>query len=230
MGLGVARFYAARGARLVMGGRDEAKLARALDALPSGEAVAVAGNLAEPATARRLVDEACSRFGRIDLLVNNAGMFAAKPFVGYTLEEMNRLIEGNLRGTMLLSQAVVSQFRVQGSGGAIVSVTSAISLAPLAAIPAVVPNSTKGALNSFTRSLALELAAEGIRVNAVAPGLIKTPLLGPNGEDGTLAHLQPMGHLGEVSDVVEAIHYLASAPFVTGVVLPVDGGSSLGHW
>lgn len=137
----------------------------------------------------------------------------------------------NLRGPILLSQAAVRQFRLQSGGGCIVNVTSSISMAPLAMVPASVPNSTKGALNAFTRSLALELAPERIRVNAVAPAIIRTPPHGTTQDDyAALGKLQPLGHIGEVSDVTMAVRYLVEQPFTTGAVLTVDGGATLGHW
>jgi NAD(P)-dependent dehydrogenase (short-subunit alcohol dehydrogenase family) len=232
IGLGVAASYASSGARLVLNARDPHKLARAAETLSGHAGLAlVAGDIGSSGSAQRIVEAARERFGRIDVLINNAGIFAAKPLLEYSEAEIDGFLGVNLRGTILLTQAVVGQLRQQGGGGSIVNVTSAISIAPLGAVPASVPNASKGGLNAFTRSLALELAADGIRVNAVAPGLINTPLLGSS-DDGhaRLAPLQPMGHVGEVSDVVLAVRYLVDQPFSTGLLLTVDGGSSVGHW
>lgn len=232
IGLAIARAYARDGVNLVLNGRDEAKLAAsaALLGAVSGYAL-VAGSISEPETARRLIEAAEARFGGADVLINNAGIFESKPIAGYTLKDVDEVLAINLRGTILVTQAMVAHLRARRAGGAIVNITSAISLAPMRQLPAAVPNATKGALNTFTRSLALELAAEGIRVHAVAPGLISTPLLG---EEATrqerLGALQPVGQLGEAADVARAVQLLAAQAYATGVVLPIDGGSSLGHW
>lgn len=226
IGLALARAYARDGAKLVLNARDERKLAAAAQDL--GDVALVPGDIADRSTAPRMLRAAVQRFGRADVLINNAGLFRAKPIAEYDVDEIDQYLSANLRGTILLSQAMLAQLRAQGGGGAIINITSAISLAPQGALPAAVPNATKGALNTFTRALALELAKENIRVNAVAPGLIKTPLLGD--DPSPLAGLQPVGHLGDPRDIVAAVQYLAREPFVTGVVLPIDGGASLGHW
>ncbi|HKU38730.1 MAG TPA: SDR family oxidoreductase [Polyangiales bacterium] len=229
IGLALARAYARDGVNLVLNARDETKLAAAAESLGDpARRVLVAGDIAAPATIERVLRAAVQHFERLDVLINNAGVFRVKPIAEYGTAEIDEYLSINLRGTILLTQAAVAQLRAQRRGGAIVNITSAISLAPIAQLPAAVPNATKGALNTFTRSLAIELAAEDIRVNAVAPGLIETPLLGEN--PGRLDPMQPMGHIGAPDDVVAAVKYLAAAPFVTGVILPIDGGSSLGHW
>jgi NAD(P)-dependent dehydrogenase (short-subunit alcohol dehydrogenase family) len=232
IGFALARAFAADGAHLVLNARDEAKLIRAAETLAGGGGRAlVPGDIGAADTARRMLDVAVQRFGRADVLVNNAGVFTAKPIQDYTRAEIDSFLGVNLRGTILMTQAMVARLRAQKSGGAIVNVTSSISMAPLGTVPASAPNASKGGINAFTRSVALEVARDGIRVNAVAPGLIKTPLHGrTDAQFGEIAHLQPVGHVGEVDDVVAAVRYLAAAPFVTGVVLPVDGGASLGHW
>jgi len=232
IGLAIAESYAKSGAKLVLNARDPHKLTRTAETLNGHSGLAlVAGDIGVSDTARRIVEAARERFGRLDVVVNNAGIFAAKPLLDYSEADIEGFLGMNLRGTIFVTQAAVKQLREQGGGGCIVTVTSAISLSPLGAVPASVPNSTKGGLNTFTQSLALELATERIRVNAVAPGLIKTPLHARNeAEYAALGHLQPMGHMGDVSDVVLAVRYLVDQPFSTGLVLTVDGGSSVGHW
>jgi NAD(P)-dependent dehydrogenase (short-subunit alcohol dehydrogenase family) len=232
IGLGVARACAARGARVVLNGRDRAKLERLAAELGAPGRVAwLAADIGDAATGDRLAGLAIERFGRLDVLVNNAGIFTPRPFAEYSEKDLDAFLRTNLRGPFLATQAAVRRMREQGGGGAIVNVTSSLSLQALRAIPCSATVTAKGGLNALTTNLACELAAEGIRVNAVAPGLIATPLHGRDASGyAELAPLQPMGHVGAVDDVVEAVLYLATAPFVTGVVLPVDGGATSGHW
>jgi len=231
LGLGIAQACIARGARVVLNARDDARLAHVAAELAAPDRIAtLAADIGDPATGERLIARAEERFGAIDVLVNNAGIFVAKPFDAYTTAELDAFLRTNLVGPFLATQAAVRSMRKRGTGGAIINVTSSVSLHGIAAVPCSATVTAKGGLNALTTSLALELAPERIRVNAVAPGLIKTPLLGGEAEFAALAPMQPIGHVGEVSDVVEAVLYLATAPFVTGVVLPVDGGATTGHW
>jgi NAD(P)-dependent dehydrogenase (short-subunit alcohol dehydrogenase family) len=231
IGKGIAETCVERGANVVLNGRDAAKLASVARELDAPERVAVlAADIGDAATGEKLAALAVERFGGIDVLVNNAGIFTAKPFAEYTEAELDCFLRTNLVGPFLATQAAVRRMRDAGKGGAIVSITSSLSLAPIAQLPCSATVTAKGGLNSLTRSLALELAPERIRVNAVAPGLVKTPLTGDAASHAKLAPLQPVGRLGEVADVVEAVLYLATAPFVTGVVLAVDGGAASGRW
>jgi NAD(P)-dependent dehydrogenase (short-subunit alcohol dehydrogenase family) len=215
----------------VLNARDGAKLAAAAKGLAApGRVALLAADIGDPATGEKLAELATERFGAIDVLVNNAGIFAAKPFADYSGEELDAFLRGNLVGPFLATQAVVRRMRATARGGAIVNITSSLSLQPIAQVPCSATVTAKGGLNSLTQSLALELAPERIRVNAVAPGLIKTPLTAPGDGHRALAPLQPVGHLGEIADIVEAVLYLATAPFVTGVILPVDGGAASGRW
>ena len=228
MGLGVAKAYVERGGNVVLNGRTESKLHSAVKQIGPPERVAVvAGDVGLQETGQRLVKTALDRFGRVDLLLNNAGTFAAKPVTEYTAEELDGFLS-NLRGTYLLSQAVVEPMRKQG-GGAIINITTVLAYRGVQAIPSSAPMASKGGIHALTPSLAIELAKDNIRVNTVAPGIIKTPLHGLKDEEfENLNGMQPLGRVGEVQDIVDAVLYLADAQFVTGVVLPVDGGVSAG--
>ena len=229
IGYGIAEAYLARGDNVVINGRDEAKLARAAERLGNADRVAtVAGDVADAATRQRLVDTAVDRFGRIDVLVNNAGHFNAGPFTEYTEADLDGYLSTHLKGAYFTSQAAVRQMRTSG-GGAIINMTTVLAGRGMTAIPSSAPIAAKSAMNGITTSLAIELAADNIRVNAVAPGIIKTPIHGrADDEYDELNGLQPLGRVGEVSDIVDAVLYLADANFVTGVVLPVDGGIHAG--
>jgi len=187
----------------------------------------IAGDIGERAVAERIVQEALSRFGRIDTLVNNAGVFVAKPFTAYTAEEYASILAVNLNGFFHVTQLAVAAMEKQGSGH-IVNITTTLAEQAIEGVPSVLASLTKGGLNSATRSLAIEYAKRGIRVNAVAPGVIKTPMHAP-ATHAALASLHPVDRLGEISDVTDAVLYLESAGFVTGEILHVDGGQSAGH-
>ncbi len=229
IGLGVARAYVARGAHVVLNARNEGKLAIAARELGHAESLAVIpGDIGSRATGRALVEAALERFGRLDVLVNNAGHFYAKPFSEYTEEDLDGFLQTHLKGMYFTTQAAIEPMRRQG-GGAIVNITTVLASRAASAIPATGPVAAKGGMNAITRSLAVELAPENIRVNTVAPGIIKTPIHGLAEEEfDQLNAMQPLGRVGEVQDVVDAVLYLADANFVTGVVLPVDGGAAAG--
>jgi len=194
---------------------------------PDPDIVAVNGDIGDPSTAERVVAEAMSRFGRIDTLVNNAGLFIAKPFVDYTVADFTAKISTNLAGFFHITQRAAAEMLKQGSGH-IVSITTSITDQAMASVPAALANLTKGGINSATKALAIEYAAKGVRVNAVSPGIVKTPMH-PAETHEFLAALHPMKRMGEIRDVVEAILYLETAGFVTGEILHVDGGQSAGH-
>lgn len=189
--------------------------------------LAIAGDVGDPATADRVVRDAMARFGRIDTLVNNAGIFIAKPFTDYTAEDFTSKISTNLAGFFHMTQAVAAQMLKQGSGH-IVSITTSLTDHAVAGVPTVLANLTKGGLNSATKALAIEYADKGVRVNAVSPGIIKTSMHASENHE-FLAALHPVKHMGELRDVVEAVLYLETAGFVTGEILHVDGGQSAGH-
>ncbi len=189
--------------------------------------LALPGDIADPATAEHLVNAAVERFGRIDTLVNNAGLFVAKPFTDYTADDYAAVTGVNLTGFFRLTQLAVGQMLGQG-GGHIVNITTSLVDNADARVPSVLASLTKGGLQSATKSLAIEYATRGIRVNAVSPGTIRTPMHTPETHD-FLAALQPVHRLGETTDIVDAVLYLENAPFVTGEILHVDGGVSAGH-
>jgi len=188
----------------------------------------VEGDIGKQETAVKVIEGAMERFGSIDVLVNNAGIFYAKPFTEFTTEDFNALVSTNLFGFIYITQLSVKQMLRQKSGN-VVTITAALADNPIAGVNASVSMITKGGLNTVTRSLAIEYAKEGIRFNAVAPGVVETPLHKDDPKDD-LKKLQPMGKIGEISDIVDAVLYLAQAGQVTGEVLHVDGGAHSGRW
>jgi NAD(P)-dependent dehydrogenase (short-subunit alcohol dehydrogenase family) len=190
--------------------------------------LAIAGDIADPATAERIFSEGVDRFGRIDTLVNNAGIFTAKPFTQFTADDWSANIATNLAGFFHVTQRAVQRMEAQGAGH-IVQITTSIVDQPINGVPAVLASITKGGLNAATRALAIEYASRGIRVNAVSPGIIKTPMHPPENH-AALSGLHPVGRMGEMSDIVDAVLFLEKSSFVTGEILHVDGGQSAGHW
>jgi NAD(P)-dependent dehydrogenase (short-subunit alcohol dehydrogenase family) len=187
----------------------------------------VQGDIADPATAERVVAAAIERFGRVDTLVNNAGTFVAKPFTDYTADDYATVLGINLTGFFRITQLAIPHMLTQGAGH-IVNVTTSLVDNADARVPSALASLTKGGLQSATKSLAIEYATRGIRANAVSPGTIKTPMHPQETHEG-LAGLHPVGRMGEVSDIVDAVLFLENAPFVTGEILHVDGGMSAGH-
>ena len=189
----------------------------------------VDGSIAEAATAAKIVDVATHKFGTIDVLVNNAGIYISKAFIDYTVEDLRSLVAVNIEGFLYVSQLAIKQMLTQKSGGSIVNITTTLVDHPIAGANASVAMITKGGLEAVTRSLAMEYVKHGIRVNAVAPGVVDTPMHKNHPKD-VLRKLQPMGQISSVTDIVDAILYLTEAGQVTGEVLHVDGGAHVGKW
>ncbi len=201
--------------------------ARSVKPTSNADILAVPGDIADRKTAERAISEGLRRFGRIDTLVNNAGIFIAKPFTQYTEADFASILNVNIAGFFHITQLAVAEMEKQGSGHVVQITTSLVDHA-IAGVPSVLASLTKGSLNAATKSLAIEYAKRSIRVNAVALGIIKTPMH-PVETHAQLGGLHPVGHMGEISDVVDAILYLETAGFVTGEILHVDGGQSAGH-
>jgi NAD(P)-dependent dehydrogenase (short-subunit alcohol dehydrogenase family) len=201
--------------------------ARSIKPSNDDDVLAVAGDIADPKTAERVISEAMTRFGRIDTLVNNAGIFIAKPFTDYSEADFAAALGVNLAGFFRITQLAIAEMEKQGSGH-VVQVTTSLVDHAIEGVPSVLASLTKGGLNAATKSLAIEYAKRGIRVNAVAPGIIKSPMH-PVETHAALGALHPVGHMGEMSDIVDAVLYLERASFVTGEILHVDGGQSAGH-
>ncbi|MDL2407789.1 SDR family oxidoreductase [Rhizobium calliandrae] len=190
--------------------------------------VVVDGDVGDRAVAERIVKTTMERFGRIDTLVNNAGIFIAKPFTDYTVEDFRNAMAVNVEGFFHISQLAAAEMLKRKSGH-IVQITTTLVDQPIAGVSASLASLTKGGLDAVTRALAIEYAKSGIRVNAVAPGIIKTPMHAPETHE-FLAALHPVGHMGDIADIVDAVLYLEQAGFVTGETLHVDGGQHAGRW
>ncbi|MFJ1747303.1 SDR family NAD(P)-dependent oxidoreductase [Streptomyces sp. NPDC088116] len=200
---------------------------RGIEPAHDPDVVTVQGDIADPATAERVITAAVERFGRVDTLVNNAGVFVAKPFTEYTGDDYETVTGVNLTGFFRITQLAVERMLVQG-GGHVVQVTTSLVDHASSDVTSVLASLTKGGLQSATKALAIEYARQGIRSNAVALGTIRTPMH-PEAYHETLAEMHPLGRMGEVDDVVQAVMYLEDAPFVTGEILAVDGGQSAGR-
>jgi NAD(P)-dependent dehydrogenase (short-subunit alcohol dehydrogenase family) len=226
IGAGLVNTFAGRGYNVVATSRS---VSRSSEIPASDKVVRVDGDIADPATARKVVETALSRFGRIDALVNNAGIFFAKPFVDYTLDDYRKLAATNVEGFLHLTQLVVRQMVAQKSGGSIVSITTPLISHPIAGMPVSVAMITKGGIEAASKNIAMEYARDGIRVNTVAPGVVDTPLHKDNPKD-FLKTLSPMSSISSAQEIVDAVVFLTEAPHITGEVLHVDGGAHLGRW
>jgi len=220
IGAALVEAYRGRGYRIVA-------IARSIKPSNDNDMLAVPGDIADRKTAERSIAEGVARFGRIDTLVNNAGVFVAKPFTQYSEADYVALLGVNLAGFFHMTQLAIAEMEKRGSGH-IVQITTSLIAHANSNVPSVLASLTKGGLDAATRSLAIEYAKRGIRVNAVAPGVIKTPMHAIETHQA-LAALHPLGRMGEIADIVDAILYLESATFVTGETLHVDGGQSAGH-
>jgi NAD(P)-dependent dehydrogenase (short-subunit alcohol dehydrogenase family) len=189
--------------------------------------VTVPGDIGRPGVGKQVVDAALERFGRVDTVINNAGIFIAKPFTEYTDDDYDAVTGVNMRGFFEVSRAAIAAMQSTG-GGHVVNISTSLVDHANSQVPSVLASLTKGGLNAATRSLAIEYASQGIRVNAVALGIIKTPMHDP-ATHAALGKLHPVGHMGDIADVVDAVVYLENAKFVTGEILHVDGGQSAGH-
>jgi len=192
------------------------------------ELLTVEGDIADPATAVRLVGAALDRFGRVDTLVNNAGVYLSKPFTDYTAQDYATIVGVNLTGFFWLTQRVIAEMATR-YGGHVVNVSATIAEVANSHSPSVLTALTKGGLAAATRSLAVEYASRGIRVNAVSPGIIQTPVYPAESYEGLGDQLPPLGRVGQVSDVVDAILFLESSPYITGEIVHVDGGQTAGR-
>jgi NAD(P)-dependent dehydrogenase (short-subunit alcohol dehydrogenase family) len=197
---------------------------------PTGDTgvLTVDGDVSEPATADRIISGALESFGRIDTLINNAGVYIARPFTDYTAEDYAAVVGVNLTGFFWLTQRAIAEMLKRGSGH-VVNISATLADYADSATPAVLTALTKGGLASATKSLAIEYASRGIRVNAVSPGIIQTPVHPAESYAGLGAQLPPVGHVGQVSDIVGGILFLESSPFITGEILHIDGGQIAGH-
>jgi len=220
------------GAGIVAGYRERgwAVVASARTIKPSADPdlLTVEGDVTDPATADRIIGAALERFGHVDTLVNNAGVFISKPFAEYTAQDYALITSVNLGGFFWMTQRAVTEMAAR-HGGHVVNITASVAEVANSAAPSVLTALTKGGLASATRSLAVECAPSGIRVNAVSPGIIQTPMHSAESYEHLGPQLPPLGHVGQVSDVVDAVLFLESSPYVTGEIVHVDGGLTAGH-
>ncbi|NML59857.1 SDR family oxidoreductase [Massilia sp. RP-1-19] len=231
IGFALAKAYLERGYNVVGNARSLERLESAAQALGNpANFVLVAGDIALPSTAAALFERAIDAFGKVDILINNAGIFIAKPVGDYTEDDLETIVSTNLKGFFYPSQQAAEHMRANRDGH-IVTITASVAMQPNAKIPALLPVLIKGGLNHATRALAIELATSNVRVNAVAPGIIVTPMHGT--DEGTttfLKGLAPNGAMGSTQDVVDAVLYLTDSTFTSGTVMAVDGGATAGTW
>ena len=226
IGAGIVKAFAERGFNVVATSR---KVTQSTEVAASDHVALVDGDIGEPATAATIVETALSRFKSIDVLINNAGIFFNKPFTDYTGADFKSLVSTNIAGFLYVTQLSIKQMLVQKTGGSIVTITAALARNPIRGVTAAVPMITKGGLETITQHLAMEYAKDGIRVNAVAPGVVYTPLHRETPKE-VMESLSPMGRPSTVKDITDAVMYLTDATTVTGDILHVDGGSHFGRW
>jgi NAD(P)-dependent dehydrogenase (short-subunit alcohol dehydrogenase family) len=226
IGAGIVKAFVECGFNVVANSR---KMTQSTEVAASDRVALVDGHIGEPATAARVVEMAVARFGSIDVLVNNAGIFFTKPFTDYTVEDFRSLVATNLEGFLYVTQFAIRQMLAQKTGGSIVTITAALARNPIRGVTAAVPMITKGGLETITQHLAMEYAKDGIRVNAVGPGAVYTPLHRDTPQD-VMENLSPMGRPSTVQDITDAVLYLTDAATVTGHILYVDGGAHFGRW
>jgi NAD(P)-dependent dehydrogenase (short-subunit alcohol dehydrogenase family) len=225
IGAAIVQAFLDRGYNVVATSRSVSKAGFA----PSSRLALVDGDIGESKTADEVAKTAVSKFGSINHVVNNAGIYKGKPFTDYTSDEFHNFVSTNLGGFVFITQIAVRQMLSQGNGGSVTTITAALADNPIAGAPASIPMITKGGLNAITISLANEYAKKNIRFNAVAPGVVDTPLHEENPKD-VLKTLSPMGTISEPKDIADAVVYLTEARYVTGEVLHVDGGAHVGRW
>jgi len=226
IGAGIVKGLVERGFNVVANSR---KMTQSSEVAASDRVALVDGDIGEPATAREIVETALSRFKSIDTVVNNAGIFFTKPFTDYTPEDVKLLVSTNVQGFLYVTQLSIKQMLAQKTGGSIVTITAALARNPIRGVTASVPMITKGGLETITQHLAMEYAKDGIRVNAVAPGVVYTPLHRDTPKE-VMESLSPMGRPSTVKDITDAVMYLTDAATVTGHILSVDGGAHVGRW
>src|SRR2546426_10982421 len=228
-GLALARAFLERGYAVIGNARTLSRLKKASEALGSADRfVPVEGDIGRPEVAERLFAVALDRFGHVDVLVNNAGVFIAKPTTDYDVDDVEQMIGTNLKGFVYPSQQAARHMAERGSGS-IINITASLASQPQANVPALLAVLIKGGIDQATRALALELAPKGVRVNAIAPGVIDTPMHDPATHE-FLKTMSPMKRIGNVAQIVDGALYLADAEFTSGVVLPIDGGATAGRW
>jgi NAD(P)-dependent dehydrogenase (short-subunit alcohol dehydrogenase family) len=226
IGAGLVKAFVERGFNVVANSR---KVTQSTEVADSDRVALVDGHIGEPTTAAKIAETALSRFQSIDALVNNAGIFFTKPFTDYTVDDFKSLVSTNVEGFLYVTQLAIRQMLAQKTGGSIVTITAALARNPIRGVTAAVPMITKGGLETITQHLAMEYAKDGIRVNAVAPGVVDTPLHRQTPRD-VMQSLSPTGRFSTVKDITDAVVYLTHAATVTGDILYVDGGAHFGRW
>ena len=226
IGAGIVKEFVDRGFNVVANSR---KMTQSTEVAASEHVALVDGDIGESATAAKIVETALSRFKSIDVVVNNAGIFFTKPFIDYTADDFKSLVSTNLEGFLYITQLAIKQMLAQKIGGSIVTITAALARNPMRGVTAAVPMITKGGLETITQHRAMEYAKDGIRVNAVAPGVVYTPMHRDTPKD-VMESLSPMGRPSTVRDITDAVMYLSDAATVTGQILYVDGGAHFGRW